>query len=163
MALGDDATPLDAYFLGGAIGPSKKSPVKSRVVAGATALALLYSVNTTMASDITLGNNGNTEFGQGITQTTVCDSTIQVGVNNSYAPDLHYFQVDTFELSDIDSVACAGKTLTLRAFNGSSELAINPGSPGKGIEFQVSGSNKTVTPAAGINSADITAVSIESH
>lgn len=145
----------------------KKRTKRTEKIAVAALVALLIgSTNATFASPISLGS-GDIEFGQGSQDATACDDTINVEVNMAWSSPDSYFKVSNLTLSGLNTQACLNKTLTIRAFNGSTELDLNgAGATGNALTYTVSantGTNVTqqLSVAGNINSATVTKVSIE--
>jgi hypothetical protein len=104
-----------------------------RITIGIGLLILIYTIGTTFAANINLGNS-TTEFGQGIQVTTACDNQItvtpQAAFNNSATPTpaptptsaTGVFYLGSIKVSNIDSSAsgCDGKWFTLKSYDSSS-------------------------------------------
>jgi len=101
-------------------GPSGRNFGKPlKIVLGIGALAAVVAVASTLAANINI-NSGPVEFGQGVAQTTACDSEIVVTPQSSFINSendaSHYFT--SVEISEIDGSAdfCGGKIFRLRAY-----------------------------------------------
>ncbi len=94
---------------------------------GIGALVAVIALGSTLAASINLNSGTPVEFGQGIAQTTACDSNIVVTpISNFVNGDPGDFMFSGITLSDIDatdqsdsSPGCAGKSFTIKAFDGS--------------------------------------------
>lgn len=90
------------------------------------ALVGTIALGSTLAASINLNSGGPVEFGQGVTQTTACDSQVEVTpissfVNSDGSGD---FKFSAITLSDLDgtdqaesSPGCAGKTFTIKSYD----------------------------------------------
>ena len=83
-------------------------------------------IGSTLAASINLNNGGPVEFGQGVTQTTSCDSQVEVTPTSSFvnADGGGDFKFSAITLSDLDgtdqsesSEGCAGKSFTIKAYD----------------------------------------------
>ena len=102
-------------------GPSGRNFGKPlKMVLGIGALAAVIAVASTLAANINI-NSGPVEFGQGVAQTTACDSEIVVipksSFINSETETNHFFT--SVEISEIDGSAdkCGGKIFRVRAYS----------------------------------------------
>jgi hypothetical protein len=100
-----------------------KSPIKGLV--GLSAVAAIAVFGSTLAASITL-NSGSVEFGQGVSQTTACDSDITVSptatfVNASGVTGV--FRMNKVSFSGVDST-CGGDMFTLQAWGDTSATAL---------------------------------------
>jgi hypothetical protein len=117
------------------VGPAtSRSKKKVFAVVGITLIAATIGVGTTLASNITLNNNANVEFGQGVAQTVACETT-SAGItvtplssfNNSggYYNGSSYegeFTLDQIGVSSIDT-ACQAVYFKISVYDSS---ASNP-------------------------------------
>lgn len=108
--------------------PTRKSRNKSSVkgLAGLAAVAAIAVLGSTFAANISLNSGGSLEFGQGVSQTTACDSdgitvTPTAAFVNSSGGGA--FNFNSVALSGI-SAACTGKIFTLNAYGDSSSTAL---------------------------------------
>ena len=89
-------------------------------------------LGSTLAASINLNDGGPVEFGQGITQTTACDSQVEVTpistfVNSDGGGD---FKFSAITLSDLDGTnqadasdeGCAGKSFTIKTYDSDGNL-----------------------------------------
>lgn len=100
-----------------------KSPIKGLV--GLSAVAAIAVFGSTLAASITL-NSGSVEFGQGVSQTTACDSAITVAPTATFANATGVsgvFKMSKVALTGIDS-ACGGDTFTLQAWGDTAATAL---------------------------------------
>lgn len=108
-------------------GPMPKGEKKSlKIFLGIGLLVGTVALGSTLAASINLNDSGPVEFGQGVTQTTSCDSEVEVTpissfVNSDGGGD---FKFSAITLSDLDgtdqaesSEGCAGKTFTIKAYD----------------------------------------------
>jgi hypothetical protein len=104
---------------------SKRKSIRNeiKVAIGIFALVGTATVGTTLASNISLNSGGNVEFGQGVAQTTACDSNViltptSTFVNSEGGGDFLFTSVSVSDISE----SCFGKVFTLKAYkNGQSE------------------------------------------
>lgn len=89
-------------------------------------LASLIFYKGVFAANINLNTGGKVEFGQGVSISGICDSTITLtptaGFSNSQGAGSFYF--NKFRLSNIDVAACNGVSFTLRAYGNSSSTPL---------------------------------------
>jgi len=110
--------------------PTSRSKKKVFAVVGITLIAATIGIGTTLASNITLNNNANVEFGQGVAQTVACQTT-DAGItvtplssfNNSggYYNGSSYegeFSLDQIGVSSIDS-ACQAVYFKISVYDSS--------------------------------------------
>lgn len=103
----------------------------------------IIAIGSTLAANINLNNSAPVEFGQGVAQTTACDSQIFVTPISSYQNDEEDgFKFSGLTLSNVDttdqsntSEGCAGKMFTIKSYDGSGTLL----SPSYTIAVQVNG------------------------
>ena len=111
--------------------PASRSKKKVFAVVGITLIAATIGIGTTLASNITLNNNANVEFGQGVAQTVACE-TYEAGITvtplSSFENSAGYFNGSTYEgqfsLSQIglDSIdaACQADYFKISVYDSSS-------------------------------------------
>ena len=107
----------------------KKATQKSnnlKGLAGLAAVAAIAVLGSTFAANISLNSGGSLEFGQGVSQTTACDSdgitvTPTAGFVNSAGAGA--FNFNSVALSGIAST-CNGKIFTINAYGDSSSTAL---------------------------------------
>ena len=100
-----------------------------RLIPG-VALISVIALGSTLAANINLNDSTPVEFGQGVAQTTACDSQILVTPISSYQNDEESgFEFTGIKLSDVDttdqdgpSEGCAGKIFTVKTYDGSGQL-----------------------------------------
>lgn len=116
--------------------PARKSRNKSSVkgLAGLATVAAIAVLGSTLAANISLNSGGTLEFGQGVSQTTACDSdgiTVTPTASFVNSAGAGSFNFNSVALSGI-SAACTNKMFTLNAYGDSSstalQLATGPGS-----------------------------------
>jgi len=117
---------VEILNLGGASDNNSSAPKtgkKLRVLLGIGALAAVTGIGSTLAANITLNNNTDVEFGQGVVTTAACDNTITVAPVSAFdnSSDPAVFNLSSIELSDIDvsgdpAGVCYGKTLTIKGY-----------------------------------------------
>jgi hypothetical protein len=106
-----------------------KQPPRDRkslkLVLGVGALVGVIALGSTLAASINLNGGGPVEFGQGVAQTTACDSQIIVtpysSFDNSYG--VQEFVLSSIEISDIAN-ACAPKRFQINIY-GNSDNPLN--------------------------------------
>jgi hypothetical protein len=148
--------------VGAATSRSKK---KVFAVVGITLIAATIGIGTTLASNITLNNNANVEFGQGVAQTVACETT-EAGItvtplssfNNSggYYNGSSYegqFTLDRIGVSSIDT-ACQAVYFKISVYDSSTSnplanFVVHHGSMGWAFDQPTN----TGTPA--INTFDV--------
>lgn len=151
---------------------TKRTRRNEKLAAAALVALLIGSSNATFASPISLGS-GEIEFGQGSKAASACDDTINVEVNMAWSSADSYFKVSNLKLTGLNTQACLNKTITLRAFNGTTELDLNgtdvagnASTTGNALTYTITsntGTNVTqeIAVPGNINSANITKFSIE--
>jgi hypothetical protein len=98
-------------------------PKKSlKIVAGIGALVGVIALGSTLAASINLNSGAPVEFGQGIAQTTACDSNITITPFSSFTNTEGggSFKLEKIEISDVDLAACSGKDFIIKAYGTSS-------------------------------------------
>lgn len=108
--------------------PVRKTRKKSsnKTLLGLSAIAAVAVFGSTLAANISL-NGGTVEFGQGVSQTTACDSN---GID--VTPKTEFSNVSNggefkFKSIDLEGVAstCSGKLFKISAYGDSSATAVN--------------------------------------
>jgi len=95
---------------------------------GIGSLAVVVVLAQTLAANINI-NSGPVEFGQGVAQTTACDSAITVtphsAFDNTYGENGD-FLFSAIDISDLDSTAghCDGKGFTIKAYGETSSTIL---------------------------------------
>jgi len=101
---------------------------KRNIVFGAIALVALAGLGSTLAANINLNSGSPVEFGQGIAQTTACDSSVAITPFATFinASGGGNFALQSITVSGIDSSegACLGKDFTIKAFGDSSDTEL---------------------------------------
>ena len=143
-------SPLADYFEGHT---SKKKPlrVRSVLLAGGIALAVVPVTSTVLAADITTGVQ-NAEFGQGSLATQECDDLVTIALTTSWYSTGSYFKVSQIELGDVNLTNCNGKTLTVSAYSSAgSQLDLTSGA-GSSLAFAVRSATVS-SPLTGVSSS----------
>lgn len=93
---------------------------KSKIVMGATVIALVPFLMSTFAANVTVGS-GALEFGQGSQQAIACDPNVYASIGEEWhsAPTIEdlsagYFRVRAVTISNLDLLSCRGKKLRIR-------------------------------------------------
>jgi hypothetical protein len=175
MALGDDYSPLSPLFDGTPPLVKRRKRRTRRLLAAAAAIALVPTLGGTFASAITI-SSGDIEFGQGSAAASACDPAISIAINSDYSGSLGYFRIGSLTLSDLNTsdtdpsthLGCYGRTLTLRAFEGETEVDLNGGEDGTGLTYLVDGDKGTaetrdVTVAGDVDSSLVTRLTVETN
>ena len=105
-----------------------RAKIKSLLPIGA--LVAVVALGSTLAANINLNGNTPVEFGQGVAQTTACDSQILVTPISTFQNDEESgFMFSGLGLSGVDttdqansSEGCAGKMFTIKTYDGSGNL-----------------------------------------
>ena len=110
-------------------GPKKSAHAKLKHVFSIGALVSIVALGSTLAANINLNDSTPVEFGQGIAQTTSCDSEILITPISSFINDSYNdFKFTGLSLSEVDttdqtngSEGCAGKLFTIKTYNGNGD------------------------------------------
>ena len=110
-------------------GPTKKTVKKSSTkgLLAVAAFAAVAVLGSTLAANISLNSGSALEFGQGVAQTTACDSdgiTVTPRAVFSNTSGAGSFNFATVSLSGI-STSCANKVFTIKAYGDSSATPLN--------------------------------------
>ncbi len=107
-------------------GEDKSSRKKSSIgksfkaILGVAALVLTVSLGSTLAANINLNAGSAVEFGQGVAQTSACDSSVTITPTSGFinSAGSGSFALSTIIVSDIDSTSahCLGKTFTIKGY-----------------------------------------------
>jgi hypothetical protein len=115
--------------------PRPRNKKKVFAVVGITLIAATIGIGTTLASNITLNNGQNVEFGQGVSQTVACETSgagITVTPLSSFDNNAGYFNGSSYEgvfslsqigLSSIDA-ACKADYFKISVWDSSSLLPL---------------------------------------
>ena len=95
--------------------PKKKKDKKLKILLGVAALVAVPTIGSTLAASIGINSGGGVQFGQGVTLAAACDSAITLTPAASFDNTGNSFKLATVEISNLDGVACKGKTLTIKA------------------------------------------------
>ena len=107
---------MEGSPLGNAFGDSvgrKKSKKSFLLIAVAAALGL---GGTVLASNITINNDTDIEFGQGVAQTAPCDDDMTISPFSSYDESDEVFYLTTVEVTGIDGVSCDTRGFTVSVY-----------------------------------------------
>jgi hypothetical protein len=109
--------PILEFESSAAKGPAPKKPLK--LILGAGVLVGALALGSTLAANITLTNDNNVEFGQGVVATTACDpdgitvTPFSTFINATGGGD---HKLSSIRISGINSNACDGKTFRIKAY-----------------------------------------------
>jgi hypothetical protein len=115
--------------------PRPRNKKKVFAVVGITLIAATIGIGTTLASNITLNNNQNVEFGQGVSQTVACETSeagITVTPLSTFNNTAGYFNGSSYEgvfslsqigLSSIDA-ACKADYFKISVWDSSSSAPL---------------------------------------
>lgn len=93
--------------------PEQKKRKSNKAVLLISGIALASSLGGVFAATTSITvNDGNLEFGQGLADAAVCDETIDTNLTQTYDSADGEFYVNKLVVSDVDLVACDGKTIT---------------------------------------------------
>jgi photosystem II stability/assembly factor-like uncharacterized protein len=84
-------------------------------------------MSTTLAANISINAGVNVEFGQGVSLSTTCDTSILFTAHSTFTNSsgtAGEFYFSGFRLSDIDVNACSGATFTLKAYDSGTASAL---------------------------------------
>ena len=138
--------------------PVRKKSSSSKAILGLAGIAAVALLGSTLAANISLNSGTGVEFGQGVAQTTACDTdsgiTVTPGttfVNESGGGEFNFTRV---EFSGIDG-ACESKVFTLKAYGDSSATPITlntvSATPYTSATFNFTTSNSTSPNVTGSN------------
>jgi hypothetical protein len=101
--------------------PARKKSSSSKIVLGFASIAAVAMLGSTLAASITLNDNTNVEFGQGVAQTTACDSDgITLTPGTSFVNGTPgYFQMETITATGVNVNAdkCLNKDFKISAYD----------------------------------------------
>jgi hypothetical protein len=90
------------------------------------------TLGSTLAASINLNDSGPVEFGQGVTQTTACDSGVEVTPNSSFVNSegggdfkfsaITLSNLDGTDQTDASDEGCAGKSFTIKSYDSDGNL-----------------------------------------
>jgi hypothetical protein len=107
--------------------PVRKKSSSSKVMLGLAGIAAVALLGSTLAANISLNSGTGVEFGQGVAQTTACDTNGGITVTPAAAfvnaSSGGSFNFTTVAFSNIDG-ACLNKTFTLKAYGDSSATPV---------------------------------------
>ena len=131
-----------------------------RIAVIASGLAVIFGLGSTLAANINLNSGGAVEFGQGVTQTVVCNSStveltltpISTFLNN---PSPGYFAFKGFSVSNLPDT-CNGDTFKF-TFYGSEPNPLDP----LGYDWCANGYVTSSCPSSAVSNFDNTHVSVK--
>ena len=113
-------------------GPKPSGQKKSlRTILGIGALVGVIALGTTLASSISLNSGAPVEFGQGVAQTTACDSNIVITPFSKFINgEPGEFKFSGITLSEVDTTSqesgndegCAGKSFLMKLYKENGDL-----------------------------------------
>jgi len=156
------------------------------IILGIGALVGVIALGSTLAASINLNSNNPVEFGQGVTQTTACDSEILVTPYSKFVNgDPGAFMFSGIRLSQVDttdqsgpSEGCAGKSFLIKLYqeNGEpidvsytisvSESGTFSSNDGEGTTSGENGTDSSVNlvfPPQEVLASDVYRITIESN
>ena len=108
--------------------PSKTPGVsyekKITAIGWIAALATVAFLGSTLASNISLNSNESIEFGQGVAQTTSCDSSVIVTPTSTFDTSVNAFVLDQIAMSDI-AASCIGARFILNFYSTGDSTPLN--------------------------------------
>jgi hypothetical protein len=125
---------------------------KMKIALGAAVLLLIPILGTTFAASIAVNGGSAVQFGQGVASVNACDTAVTIGPAGDYNYASDAFHLETVTISNLDTIACAGKTITLRAYDSSTStsMVISNGTDTKAIKVSFSGASGAAT-VSGLN------------
>ena len=146
------------------LGPKTSGEKKSlTVLFGIGALVGLFVLGSTLAASINLNGGGPVEFGQGVTQTTSCDSEILITPYSEFVNGdpgsfmftaLRLSQVDTTDQTD-SSEGCAGKNFLIKLYEEDGDriqtdytISVSSGGAFSSTNGNISASNEEATDSS---------------
>jgi hypothetical protein len=151
--------------------PARKKSSSSKIVLGFASIAAVAMLGSTLAASITLNTGSAVEFGQGVAQTTACDSSIVVTPTSTFNNTDNRFELTSFQLSDVDATACLDKLFTVNAYEdgtssslGTYTFRYNSGTPAEtgGTVVIVSDvATFTLTTALNLTDDDVAKMTLE--
>lgn len=147
---------MEILNLGGSYEPSERPAKKKklRVIIGIGMLAGVMGMGSTLAASISLNSGASVEFGQGVSYTTACDTSITVTPLSTFVnvptesgtgTTGANFALTSVKIGDIDS-GCKGKYLKLSAYTDSATVGGNYTSAGSGTTTPLAFSMGYATP-----------------
>jgi hypothetical protein len=107
--------------------PVRKKSSSSKAMLGLAGIAAVALLGSTLAANISLNSGGSVEFGQGVAQTTSCDSdgiTVTPTATFANATNGGGFSFSTVAFSGISS-NCLSDVFTLKAYGDTSATPLN--------------------------------------
>jgi hypothetical protein len=132
---------------------------KMKIALGAAVLLLIPILGTTFAASIAVNGGSSVQFGQGVASVDACDSAVTIGPAGDYNYSANAFHLETVTITNLDTIACAGKTITLRAYDASTStsMVISNGTDTNAIKVSFSGASGAATVSGLNGSPDYTA------
>ena len=118
--------------------PVRKKSSSSKVMLGLAGIAAVALLGSTLAANISLNSGSAVEFGQGVAQTTACDSDgITITPTAAFANSANggSFNFATVAFSGI-AYACVGDVFTLKAYGDSSATPLTIATGSAGATYQ---------------------------
>jgi hypothetical protein len=118
-----------------------------KIALGAAVLLLIPILGTTFAASIAVNGGSAVQFGQGVASVNACDTSVTIGPAGDYNYASDAFHLETVTITNLDTVSCAGKTITLRAYDSSTStsMVISNGTDPKAIKVSFSGASGAAT------------------
>jgi hypothetical protein len=132
---------------------------KMKIALGAAVLLLIPILGTTFAASIAVNGGNSVQFGQGVASVNACDTSVTIGPAGDYNYASDAFHLETVTITNLDTVSCAGKTITLRAYDSSTStsMVISNGTDTKAIKVSFSGAGPAATVSGLNGTVDYTA------
>ena len=132
---------------------------KMKIALGAAVLLLIPILGTTFAASIAVNGGSSVQFGQGVASVDACDSAVTIGPAGDYNYGANAFHLETVTITNLDTIACAGKTITLRAYDSATaaSMVISNGTDTNAIKVSFSGASGAATVSGLNGSPDYTA------
>ena len=114
---------------------SRKKRSASKFLLPVSLMMAIGLFGSTFAANITINSDQSLEFGQGVLSAAACDSSISIAPGAEFDNDASSptFRFKTVTLSGVDT--CAGKVLTLRAYNNADDAALEIGTSSSGSAY----------------------------
>ena len=107
--------------------PEVRPKRKLRKIFAGVALIGILALSYTFASNISLNNGQNIEFGQGVAASMACDNSLTLTPIENFNNLENLFTLTSIEVSDIDSDSshCMNKEFTIKVYDNSGGDALN--------------------------------------
>lgn len=118
-------SPLNIHPEADVSAKKRKNKKALKILLGVGALIAVPAIGSTLAASITISGGTAIQFGQGVQQATVCDSTITSTLTSTFdnAQNAGSFIAGNAVISAIAD-SCNGKQFTVRLFGDSSDTAL---------------------------------------